>query len=461
MDLSNTGLLRLFNTINADKNYYITSEELKKAEAAHLIDKETKKELENTFTLNKYGLAIDLKSYMVGMNYHRQQLGIQELFTKDELLWSDRTFVLKEVKKNGIMLSRANKVLQNDREIVRAAVESNSNALLYAGPEQKKDPELARIAVEKNGSCWRYIDVSLMNDKNFALLALNNDPSMILDIRNHFPEDQDIWLKTTEGNMNYVELIPQKLLQSDRFLERLAEHVRWPDIVRTDAVRSPLMEKLYTLQRPVIDELCALNIYHPERFKNMKEARAIIAARKDIPTGKTALLTYPEFDDTHAFENNQISELIKKGYTVIYHEVPDENAFYAVIKKEASRHPVSVLVIAGHGRSSSIHLKEYAPTTSKIDEQWYLDLADETELRELDTFLDGTHIVMESCSTGKGKETGDNMVNMFRRALPHAKKIFGPTDDTSVSNYIYSSAGEVIDVLYHKDGTKTIETFGQ
>lgn len=200
------------------------------------------------------------------------------------------------------------------------------------------------------------------------------------------------------------------------------------------------------------DQLATLNIDFPERFEGLEIIKEIIKNRapNNIKNTKKpiALLLYNKYDSNHAFETTQIKELIKRGYYIVYCEAGTENQFYKYIQDIGKIKLIDLLVIAGHGSQASVLLGKDIGE----DSEW--DISDTNDLpkEHLDKYMNkDSMVILESCSTGEGKETANNVANLTKKAFPRST-VFAPTIDTGVWNYYYDKNGKVTGVNYANIG---------
>jgi hypothetical protein len=81
--------------------------------------------------------------------------------------WSNREFVLAELKKNGKSLEYAHDDFKNDREIVLVAVKRHGYALQFASDDLKKDKEIVLTAVIGSNHALEFAHDNLKNDEEF------------------------------------------------------------------------------------------------------------------------------------------------------------------------------------------------------------------------------------------------------------------------------------------------------
>jgi hypothetical protein len=86
-------------------------------------------------------------------------------------------------------------------------------------------------------------------------------------------------------------------------------------------------------------------------------------------------------------------------------------------------------------------------------EEARLDLKDKDQLITSGVrhaLKDNGQIVLKGCSTGEGKEQGNNMINLLRRVFPQASPqgIWGATVPTRLSRFIFDQNHRLIKVEY-------------
>jgi len=254
-------------------------------------------------------------------------------------------------------------------------------------------------------------------------------------------------------------------------------------------------------------QITKFNIEFTERFKSTADLEQILKNREDfeknpVPDPRpVALVVYPKYDDSGAFTQNNLDELIKR-YNVIYIEADTDRAFWEAVRNTGRKKPIDLLVIGGHGNqylcdfnkppsqvkseasrfyeffdfvklavavpvvfpamlamqtvnflslgSLKIGLPSFRP--SKTDEVAFLDVSDMPILIGLSSYLSkDSAIVLDSCSTGKGKDWDpkSNLANVLSAAFKNSR-IYAPTRPTAAiwQKYEFDDKGRFRNVSF-------------
>jgi hypothetical protein len=136
------------------------------------------------------------------------------------------------------------------------------------------------------------------------------------------------------------------------------------------------------------------------------------------------------YDPTNANSKNgelgkNLKSLRDAGFRVMYYEVNDKDGIAQSLKDACGNrgkvNPADMIIWSFHGNQYSMQLG--ADTELNVRDESYLK-----EQHVGDYLKSGGRIMLESCSTGQGGKTKDNMVNFFRRVFPQAQKngVTGP-----------------------------------
>jgi hypothetical protein len=265
--------------------------------------------------------------------------------------------------------------------------------------------------------------------------------------------DKEIVLEAIRTNTRAFKCASEELKSDPDFL-RIAFEMSFHIYESVPEIRSMITSEYSSL----INELEGLNINFPMRFKLTATAREIIKNRKSLNSADSrplAVIIYPTKDENNAFETNNINDMIN-GYRVVYFEAENENQVYEAIKISTRVQKASLLVLAGHGVRTHVALGANNPAiTHVVFEKYYIDLSDEEEIKKQglsDSIENNAAIVLESCSTGEGKEKYDNVANLMKRLFPQAR-IFAPTDPTRVSRLELDRQGKLVKAKFTSEKT--------
>ena len=120
-----------------------------------------------------------------------------------------------------------------------------------------------------------------------------------------------------------------------------------------------------------------------------------------------------------------IRDLMKAGYRVVIHSVNTDHEFVNALQDATKIEQAQVVLIAGHGKPTSIAFGAGDP--AKTDQSTigplYLDTHDQEYLAQSgvgNCLAPGGQILLVSCSAGKGGITGNNVAGMLHHIFPQA-----------------------------------------
>jgi hypothetical protein len=318
-----------------------------------------------------------------------------------------------------------------------AAIENSALSLHYVDSSLREDPGFIKEILSRNGMALPYVEEALRNMDDNIFTAIDQNSRAIKYVSSSKLTD-DFLIKLLERNW--------KILR-----EPLIE-----DRIKNSGIDSPLRKFYEETLAPVIAELKALNIDHFDRFQNSTIAKEIIENRTRCKLNDErplALVLYPKSDGRRAFRNNQIEELIRRCYRVVYYEINQENEAYQAMT-EMGREQIDLLILGGHGDQTSLAWGADDPSLGapKTTEEFYLDISDGPDFkrRALNEFLKpNATVILDSCDSGKGTNGATNVANMLGHELPLCT-ILAPNGSISIDTYIYDESNHVVDVEYRR-----------
>jgi hypothetical protein len=393
--------------------------------------------------------------------------------------WSDYEFVLKKVQQDGENLQHAGPALKRDKKMVLAAVKSNGIALQYADQILKKDREVVLIAVKSNGSALQYAVPALKKDREIVLAAIKNDRFAFAYADPELREYRSFILEAVSQNGWVLSLASPsdpvvyatlggpdpviKTVTGDRpivlaAVKQCGDAIEFADIslrsdpdVQSAAFNNDFKSFKYMLNPSdklkreyikIISQLRALNIYFLNRLKT-KAALEIIKNRKNLHKSDgrpVALLIFAKDDPfgVLSYTEDQIVELVEKGYRVIYYEINKETEFYNIVRSVGKRKKISRLIIAGIKNKKSIHFGKYGKAQKKTDlEQFDLDLSDMSEMKDLVQYLkSGSEVILLSTSAEDDGKRRKNIVSMLKQIF-YKSKVSAPLPPLWVREITY------------------------
>ena len=357
--------------------------------------------------------------------------------------------VAEAVRKNGLTLANVSEDFRADPEIVRIAVAQNAKAFKYAAPALRTDPALVEDLTFED---MRVLDYSRLNREQKAEVAARvltrPGGAQLLEA------DHDV--TSIYVRLMGVDSFARDVIRKNRLLARsMVAYLgsRAPDffapLVEHDpllldcvggACARALMERQPSLTRAYTElneQLQACGINHPERIPDIDVLREVLANRlapDESDPRPVAVVVMSARDDIGALEQNNIDAL-RHGYRLMYYEVDTDSCFCDAVIDATRSKRASVLVIGGHGTSDHVSFGAGDPEQSvDTDERAYLDLSDRKQLQEarlVDLLEEGSKVVLASCSTGAGRDSEKNVVNLLADLLP-GSTVYGPVDKTNV-----------------------------
>ncbi len=323
-------------------------------------------------------------------------------------------------------------------------------------PEQfQLDPEIGLAAVGQNLNVIEIINPALWSNRSFTLEIVRIWPGFVGDI-DYFPHqfhrDEQIMLEAARsGFPALVQYAAPSLRSNPQFQEQCFE----AGFYTYNYMINP-SEELTARYNALIEELNVLGITRIERLISLSlvQVQDLIRNREQIQADErpVALIITPRADWNEAFEfDNDLTRLIQEGnYRIMYYEADTEDDFFQALAETGSSQAISLLYIGGHGSISSTG---FGDDSYDAPENYTLDLSDETQLTEFSHYLTGnSQIILDSCSTGREREHGENVANMLARIFPRST-IYSPTIPSG-SRLSFDANNFVIGARYLCDATE-------
>jgi hypothetical protein len=287
----------------------------------------------------------------------------------------DRDYVLNLVKKRPTALLEADEKFLADEEIVLTAIKGWAEAYDHAADSLKDSLDFQRKAYQTNFNVVTY-----MVDKNnkIGLRAIECD-----------------------GDKDYLPVFANNA--------------------------PPELKEGY---ETIVAELQHLRIDFPERF-NTKTAAAIILDRKYIffaDERPLALFIYPKYDQTRAYNFNQLQDFVEHGYRVLYFEVGDAQDLKRVERELQSAQledQVSVFRLGGHSAIANMSFGAPDPAREQTDDSNRIFIAARPEegigavLSRFNVFLrQGGLVFADGCGAGGGEGFVVNVADALSAKYP-------------------------------------------
>jgi hypothetical protein len=389
-------------------------------------------------TVNSIGLR-----YRTGRIRNRAVTAINNIERAQE-----KKEALAQVKKDGLKLASLPEHFKRDIDIVLAALSDNGCALQFAHDSLKRDRGIVLAALKQAGWALQHVIEPLRSDKKIVLAAVRQDGMALQFAPQVLQKDKDVILTAIDQNEKAVELLADSFKKNAPFRRTLFEHNIHVYKYLPD---NKIFEKEY---QAVVNDLKKLDIDFPGRFKRLSVAMEIIENRRNpnrVDGRPLAILVYPKKDWGRVFELNQMTELVNRGYRVLYFEAREEQQVYQALKETTTTQKADLFVLAGHGVQDRTSLGAEDPAGKKGErEELYIDISDEAEMIAMglsDSLAQDSVIILYSCSTGKGRKERLNVANLMKKVFPQAT-VFAPTEPTIILGYVYDKNGKIVYVEY-------------
>ncbi len=197
-------------------------------------------------------------------------------------------------------------------------------------------------------------------------------------------------------------------------------YFRHPELIPLLHERYPELAPIVELQR----QLKQLNIDHAERLpRDLTLVQELIHNRltspKDDPKPLMVAI-FPKRDPNGGFAHPRLEQFLQT-HRVVYFESGSGAETLDILKRATAEKKAARAWIAGHGKPTEIRFGE--------GEDGALTVNDEAAMKAAgidQCFEPGALIILQACSTGKGRELATNVVNLFGRTVPDAHTV-GPT----------------------------------
>ena len=208
----------------------------------------------------------------------------------------------------------------------------------------------------------------------------------------------------------------------------------------------------------LVQEARARGIHLPFRHPTKLLRHAIDNAewKAAPPTSRRALGLLPMRDHNGAFamDADFWESLIAQGYSVWLADVASDDEAAAVRRRAAELGGADLLVYSGHG-CRTLLVMSGDPAALRGARGGVLDLTDEARLstaQERAALRPGGVVVIDSCKTGQGRDSRENLANMLARVYPQAARVLAPIEATRIDDVVFDPDNEVIDIRYRFGG---------
>lgn len=309
-------------------------------------------------------------------------------------------------------------------------------------------PQLARGALDGLSAlgprAYPYIP-SLVSKESARSLLLTYPTSVLLEGCAGFLESDEISIRTLDA----CSLLGQHIRSGRELAQRQAaltlvakaypdsKWVRhlislcWLEDTDSQWVRAGLQD---AEPAPAICELrgeldCAeeLGINIPLRWNKANLAEIIRnRSARNFDGRPIATMIYARADFNGAFRqhNSMVEALTKNGYCVMFFDENTDTGVLRAMQRAISRpeedhtQPAALMILGAHSSRTEMVFGRTGDETTKIslnDKELFL------QYHVSDTLRPEAQIILIACSAGEGRETQENIANMFRTIFPHSK----------------------------------------
>lgn len=385
-------------------------------------------------------------------------------------LQQDIDVVMSAVKNRGTALRFAPE-LNDDFEIVAAAIDADGSSLEFASQRLRNNIELARKAVQQDGVYLKYSGPIARADLETVMTAVSDQGIALGLAAPELKDDQTVVAAAVENNAFALYYASERLKNDREFIRHLFT-LNW-NLLLKEKVRSSYVGDKRVYPNPcyeiaknslapetvvqyenIIQQLLDLDIEHYQRFKNMDDAIKIIENRRALPVNlseKHAVIIYPKYDGSGAFEsNNSIHQLLENSYDVYYFEISEDQDIEMILASLSNRkQTINFLTLGGHGVRTHLSFGAHDPAISKKGKElYYLDTGDNEKINIAPFLRLNARIFLESCSSGQGADKLPNVANTVDHISGYKCDIFAPQFPTRIKGYIFNENAEVTGIEF-------------
>ena len=246
--------------------------------------------------------------------------------------------------------------------------------------------------------------------------------------------------------------LPEPLLVSKLTIHR-SEMPSWPFFTSADtkvyeylknwipSENSVLTSRSRQLLLDLIEHARRHGIKHPLRL-NRRTLEAILENRdaNHADGRRLDLVVFPEDDWNTAFaDSDEISSMIGNGDRVMFYEAKTKFDVIQILTSSAKQQAATVIEFGGHGWQKGMIFGTTALPPVWPFTRYYLTTSDEAALTSVRGALAPRgHVIIKSCSPGKGGSRANNMENMMWHVFPQAAKVWAPLQDANLSRLIFN-----------------------
>ncbi|MDP1920584.1 MAG: hypothetical protein Q8L14_30355 [Myxococcales bacterium] len=333
-------------------------------------------------------------------------------------------------------------------------------------PALLADPAVARRLVEVHGASFEFLPAALQADEAIARAAANDpraygtwgsklpqrrewvvgalerDPALFPQLSPSLRADRQVAFTAVALDATQLAKVELPLRDEPTFLIEAAKVNPLVLFELGPTHRASLLGQdagLAASWQALEKDLSGLGIHSLERFHGKGALlEQILVNRRAGPedTRPIAVIVSSSEDWNGGIAAGNTIEQLTQHYRVMYYEADSEGHVVQALRNATRFQKAEVLVVAAHGSQGVAAFGASDPRLSGQDgpSAATLDLNDQNlfalhGLRE--RLAPEGHVVMMSCSTGHGRNAGDNIANLMVRMFPQAN-VWAPTEPTNV-----------------------------
>ena len=349
----------------------------------------------------------------------------------------------------------ATREVMTKRDIGGWDEEMDTPRIHYSRMSQKQE---ALAALRQDPRIHRDFGFPLVDDPDilFEAARLSGNPERVLAyMPPELRKDREWLLKMAKTNIWTLNCVPDEILKDPKFMTEVA--MAFPPLLDDPKFKprkqelldaSPALKERYE----TVKKACAeLHIDDPMRLRSAALLDEVVhnrqSARAANDSRPTAVVVYAKQDTDHndSLKGHNIDELTKH-YRVMFYEARTEQDFINAVCDGGKDGKAALVAVDGHGTRSEMNLGDavYRGDQAKHEEN-RLDIGDEAQFRAagLEKFVEpNATILLEACSNGADKASGDNPANMFARIFP-GRDVYAPDRPVEIIRIDLDEKGQV------------------
>ncbi|MDR1453983.1 MAG: DUF4116 domain-containing protein [Candidatus Margulisbacteria bacterium] len=371
--------------------------------------------------------------------------GVEDISKIGKNLLNDKDFLLRAVQAGLTCLPDGiDDVLTEDEDFIRQLIRSGLRTIPSAYPIKTK--EFLEYLVSNNISydysgiepdlfhCSEVLEL-LVNTLSYQTLTGLSDKDFLLPSRGYV--SYDAYQYRRMHKINYADMDALQHIV-DIYTQNIQEYEAEEKLIAELAIE---LRQYAAARKTKIDEL---NITYLSRLGDwapyLVEQRLRLANKQLDPNKPVIVIWQGKKDHNGGLEvfKKFYSELDRKNQ-ILFFEIDSLQDIDQALLLLQTHLPKTIeqraLIINAHGSQGRIDFGQEYLTPNLLEDVY----------GEILTKLNINTLVLDSCSTGLGKDNKPNLANVFGRYI---KTVFAPTINTSLSEMKLDSTGKIIDVVY-------------